>query len=226
MASATLLTKKPMSGEYLERQFSCSARKNAWVIFSGEDFKPWIGVFGTGDVSFFCGTAQFYGTNIFLIIAGGQGYIVDVKEGQLLRRTSWDYSYSCITVPKRPFVLVADNIGVWACYIDKDIDAIVGKRSVIDFDRFGAKLPPPPPEDDRIALDGIVFDTVSDAFLSGKAWWSIAWCNFRIDLNDMSTVIEKKILTSQWDAFLARPEIGGFPYSKDYSKHMSAYLLE
>jgi hypothetical protein len=42
----------------------------------------------------------------------------------------------------------------------------------------------------------------------------------------MSAVIGKDIISSQWDAFVALPGVGGFPMSQEYIKRMSAYRIE
>ena len=224
--TANLMTKKPISGEYLERQFSCSVLINTWVLFSGKDFKSWVGVFGNGTAPYFSSIAKFDGTNIFLIIAGGQGYIIDAMDGRLLLRTKWNYAYSCFTVPGHPFVLVASNIEVCASYIEKDVLATLQQLWCTYFDKLGHKVLPEPAELHRIALDGIVFDGIKDGFLSGKSWWSEGWHSFRIDITYMSAVIGKDIISSQWDAFVALLNVGGFPMSQEYIKRMSAYRVE
>jgi hypothetical protein len=226
MISAQLMTNKPILGEYLELQFSSSALTNTWVLFSGGNSKPWIGVFGNGHVSQYTGIARFNGTNIFLIIARGQGYIIDALDGRLLRRTTWDYSYSCLTVPEHSFVLVADTTEVWACYTDRDVFAKLEKPYFTSFDKYGHQILPEPRELHKIALDGIIFEGVMNNYLSGKCWWGQDWQGFRIDLEDMNAVIEKGIISSQWDAFLAIPDVGGYPQSKEYIKLMSSYWLE
>jgi hypothetical protein len=224
--TANLMTEKPISGEYLERQYMCSTGTNTWVLFSGACLTPWVGVFGNGVAGYFSCIAQFYGTNVFLIIASGQGYIINATDGRLLRRTKWDYSYSCLTVPERSFILVADNSKVWACYLEKDVFATVKKPWFTSFDESGKRLPPEPREFCQIALDGLVFDNLTDNKLLGKAWWLSGWYDFQIDLKDMKASIGKELVNSQWDAFEALPGRGGFPLSKEYIKHMSAYRLE
>jgi hypothetical protein len=225
MISANLLTEKPISGKYLELRFNCSSKTNTWVLFSGEDFPPWIGIFGDGSVSPFSGIARFHGTEIFLIIAGGQGYIVDAKEKLLLRQTKWDYSYSCCSVPNLSFVLVADVQKVWACNIDNEVYARVKKPWFTHFDKSGRQLPTTPDELLRIGLDGIVFDSIQNMFLSGKSWWGLDWHGFRIDLSDMSAIIEVKELSTQYDAFTALPSVGGYPLSQDYIERMASYHI-
>jgi hypothetical protein len=228
MISANLMTEKPISGRYLELPFTCSSKTNAWVLFSGEGFAPWIGIFGDGSVSFFSGIARFNGTEIFLIIAGGQGYIVDAREKRLLRQTSWSYSYSCCTVPDCSFVLVADTQEVWACSIDNDVfaRARVKETWFKSFDKHGNRIPPSPKEFYEIALDGIILECVTNISASGKAWWGEDWHSFKIDLKDMSALVEDKIISAQYHAFTALPDVGGYPLSQEYANRMASYRIQ
>lgn len=219
------MTEKPISGKYLERHYTCSEGKNVWVLFSGEGFKPWVGVFGEGSSPYFSFIAQFDETNIFLIIACGQGYIVNGADGLLIRRTKWDYSFSCFIVPERPFIAVANNQEVWACHVDKDIYATVEKPWFTNVDKSGNSLPPAQQELFGIALDGLVFDSISDNKLYGKSWWPPGWYRFQINLNNMSASIEKGLVNAQWDAFVALPDRGGFPFTPDYMNNMAKYSI-
>src|SRR5262252_7820658 len=99
--NAELLTTAPMSGSIRERHYHVSARTNAWVRFNDGLGDEWVGVFGAGEPSRFYAVIPFAddGGLTILVIAGGQGYVVDARSGELLRRTEWDYSQAVIAPP-------------------------------------------------------------------------------------------------------------------------------
>jgi hypothetical protein len=105
MVSAQLLTEKPLSGDYPERQYEPSARANTWVRFSdpANAWAPWVGVFGNNGAALYSAVVQFPDSQHALVIAAGQGYIVHAQSGGLVRKTRWSYSYSATAVPGREF---------------------------------------------------------------------------------------------------------------------------
>jgi hypothetical protein len=225
MISANLMTEKPESGKYLELSFN-SQRTNAWVLFSEEGLSPWIGIFGQGRHSLFSGIARFYGSDIFLIIADGQGYIFNARDKRLIRQTSWDYCYSCYTVPNRSFVLVADTQEVWACSVDNDVfaRARVEETWVTPLDKHNNRIPTDAEEYYRIALDGIVFENVTDTLVSGKAWEGQDWHSFVIDLRNMNAIVEVKIIFRNGCIYGAT-RCWRYPLSQDYINKMASIRI-
>src|SRR5262245_55937369 len=111
-----LLQTIPISGSIPERHFEVSAGSNAWAKFTDESGVEWVGGFGSGEGSRFHTVVRFAddGGRTVLVIAGGQGYVVDAASGDLIRRTPWHYSKAAIAIPERGFVVVADDTQIWA----------------------------------------------------------------------------------------------------------------
>ncbi len=153
----SLLTEKPISGTIRERRYGVSGGANLWVRFDDDATEPWVGVFGMGDVSPYCAVVPFDddGGRTVLVVAGGQGYIVDRISGTVLRETDWFYSYSALAPPTRDFVIVADNQHIWACRRDNDGVRATGPAFLI-----------PMQDIHQVALDGIVLCSSDRRMLS------------------------------------------------------------
>lgn len=173
-----LLSRIPISGTVRERHFHVSGGSNAWVRFDDEAEGAWVGVFGAGDVSRFTAVAPYgdHTGRTVLVIAGGQGYVVDARGGALLRRTPWDYAYAVAAPLGRDFVLVADTTHIWVAYRDRDVLAVSAVRH--PFDHWAERDADRPPT--RVAVDGIVFDAPGEEAVSGRAWQMDGWYAFRL----------------------------------------------
>jgi hypothetical protein len=196
-----LLNTPPISGTFTEHHFDVSARANAWVWFEGVDGGAWVGVFGSSELAPFNAAVQFSddGGRTVLVIAGGQGYIVDAVSRVLIRRTPWDYAYAAAAVPGRDFVLVADVTEIQAA--DRARDRLVWRRERAWYDYDNASPP------HRVALDGIVLDEVTVDELRGKVWEMEGWYAFRVRLPDLEFV-RGEFLTADWEAFAIPPPAG------------------
>ena len=83
-----LLKHIPISGTVVERHFHPSARSNLWVRFELGDGTEWVGVFGNAEQATYHAAVPFAeDVTTALVIAGGQGYVVDARIGTLLRKT-------------------------------------------------------------------------------------------------------------------------------------------
>lgn len=175
----TLLGSPPISGSVLERHFDVSAGTNAWVQFDNDEQGTWVGVFGSSGLTRFNAVAPFAddGGRTVLVIAGGQGYVVNAQSGELLRRTPWDYAQAAFVVPGRDFILVADDTRIWAADRSRDRYAWRRDRAWYDTDDLS------PPR--RVSLDGIIFDEMTGQELSGKVWEMDGWYGFRLGLDDL-----------------------------------------
>jgi hypothetical protein len=177
-----LLHAPPMSGTVLERHFEVSARKNEWVRFTDDDGAEWVGVFGSGEISGYSAVVPFADDNgrTVLVVAGGQGYVVDATSGSLLRRTPWDYAQQAMSVPGRDFVLVADTTELWAA--GRQEDRLAWRREPGWYD---ANQTAPT---HRVALDGIRFDAVTSNALTGRVWELDGWYAFRLGLPELEFI--------------------------------------
>jgi hypothetical protein len=196
-----LLRSPPISGMYTERHFDVSARSNTWVRFEGDEGEAWVGVFGRSELAAFDAVVPIAddGGRTVLVIAGSQGYIVDVAAGTLVRQTPWAYAYAAIAVPGRDFVLVADVTCIWASSRTEDRLAWRRDRAWYDSEEVGRAH--------RLALDGIVFDDVTSETLTGKVWEMDGWYAFRVRLPDLEFV-RGELLTADWEPFGLRAPAG------------------
>ena len=209
-----LLTTVPVSGSVQERHYEPSARTNTWVRFQPKDGPAWVGVFGNAGAAHFS-TAVPFGDALgpmVLVIAQGQGYIVDPRSGALIRKPPWFYSYSALAVPNRPFVLVATSTEIWITDRDRDTDARAAKR------------PPYAHDDTRVALDGLVFDHVGSEEATGWLWEIDGWYNFSMRYDDLLVRRGTRAAKDDW-AFTARFGSGGFPLGDRYSLWMKQFWL-
>lgn len=137
----------PQSGSVAERWFDASG-DCTWVRFADDEMDEWVGVFGNGGFVPNSRAAAIFGDNrTAMVIAGGQGYIVDAVSGDMLHKTAEDRFCDAISVPGRDFVIACDFTDLYA----------VSKNGVI------WRSP-------RIALDGIKFGSSTEQSLTGECW--------------------------------------------------------
>ena len=192
--NAQLLRTPPISGTVVERHFAVSAGANIWVRFTHPDAAEWIGVFGSAELAHFDAVVPFAddGGRTALVIAGGQGYIVDVVSGVLLRRTPWDYAYHAVAVPGSGRILVADCTAIWAT--DRTGDQRAWRREPAWYD-YHQESPA-----HRVALDGVIFDEVTVDQLTGKVWEMDGWYAFALRLPDLEFT-RGSCVAADWETF-------------------------
>jgi hypothetical protein len=186
-----LLIVVPVSGSVRERHYDVSGTRNAWVRFDSGTGDEWVGVFGAAEPSQFYAVVPFAddaGATV-LVIAGGQGYVVDVQSGDLLRRTQWWDSQTVIALPERDFMLVADDTTAWAT--DRTVDRPVWRREHANYDSR------PRSSAQRLALDGIVFQTATSDRVIGRVWEPEGWYSCSIDLSTLE-FIRESFLSADW----------------------------
>jgi hypothetical protein len=164
-----------------------------------------VGVFGNAEQASYHAAVPFADdVTTALVIAGGQGYVVDARIGTLLRKTPWSYAYSAVPVPGRDFLFVADTTEIWATYRDRDVTAVRPQRASYDSDKS--------PVPTRVALDGIVFDAPGPKAITGHVWELSGWYTFTLQYDGF--VFERGPLVSTEEGTIrGSVERGGFPPS-------------
>lgn len=183
-----LLYHPPISSTYCERHYD-AVGICTWVLFEDEAGEEWVGVFGSAGLASSSAVASFgddLGRTV-LVIARGQGYVVDAVTGELFRKTPWDYSHAVLTVPERDFVVVADVTEIWTTYRDRDVPVVPTESMDLG-------------QPDRVALDSILFDEATRDELTGKLWDMDGWYVFRLQFDSMR-VERGPLLSQEWDAF-------------------------
>ena len=171
-----ILTSPPLSGNMPEQAFD-AVGACTWVEFDLDESR-WAAAFGDGKVltkrrmvvPFGVGSAAF-------VIAGGKGYVVDVKSHKLLYRTKVDYWATAIPVPGRDFIVAAEFT---------TIEVLGSERPLWT--------------SDRIAVDGIILDSSTPDELVGKAWWEDGWYGFTLRYEGR-TFQRGPRLATDWKAF-------------------------
>lgn len=146
----------PLSGTVRERRFDAVGHCT-WVRFVPDDLTEWAGVFGNGGIVSHRKAVLFGDERTAMVIAGGQGYIVDAQTGELHLKTDCDCLCDVVAVPGREFVIACDFTDLYA----------VSKNGVV------WRSP-------QISRDGIEFDSATETSLSGRAWQGDDWHRFTI----------------------------------------------
>lgn len=150
--------KIPLSGTVPERHYD-AVGDCTWVRFVLDDATEWAAVFGNGNVVTNRAAVLFGDGRTALVIAGGQGYVIDAFTGELHHKTQCDYLHNAIPVPNRDFIVACDWSNLYA------------------FSRAGQLW-----RRRNFALDGIEFDSATETSLVGRAWHPDGWRRFTLDL--------------------------------------------
>ena len=196
-----ILSKPPISGTVVERHFNVSAASNLWVKFMDPEGDEWVGVFGNG-ITRFEAVVPFGDDpeGAVLVIAGGQGYIIDLSSRTLVRQTRWDDADHAISVPQHAYVVVARTIRVVAVGRADERDVIRTEMGWYDYQ--GESGPTR-----RIALDGVIFTAASTTQIEGRLWDGDGWYAFTLTLPQL-TVTRERLLAHEWEAFGTIPPAG------------------
>ena len=171
---ADILNNPPVSGTIDEVQFD-AVGDCTWVRFSNSS-REWAGVFGKGDVANHINTVTvFDGEKHAFVIAGGQGYVVNLEERSLQYKTPDDCLQGSIAIPQKALVLTCDH------------------TNLIIYDS-AKKLW----ESDRVALDGIEFTEATSDQVSGYIWQIEGWYSFIFDV-ETREMAEQEFLSAEWD---------------------------
>ena len=146
----------PDSGTVPEHRFVAEGNCT-WVRFQTDSHDEWAGVFGNGGVVQHSKAVVFADNRTALIIAGGQGYVIDMQDKTLLHKTACDHLCDAIAVPSREFVIACDFTDLYA----------------VSRNRVTWHSP-------RIALDGIQLDDANETMLEAKARQANGWRRFTL----------------------------------------------
>lgn len=180
MMHVEILPHPPTSGSIEERWFNARGACT-WVRFTEADGHEWAGVFGNGDFTQYRAAVLFNEQQSAFIIAGGQGYALDLGTRRLLYLTPHDYQVGIIAVPGRDLVIAADFT-----------------------DLFAYSSAGPVWRSGRIALDGVHLARATSTELEGHVWQGDAWYEFRLTL-DGWRVTQGRAAAEDWLAFDVRP---------------------
>ena len=106
---AEILKTPTLSGDYEEHNFSTSGN-TLCVKFTDDEYLEWCGVFSLGIKSIYSFVVRIPRKPEFLIIAGGQGYIVNVNTRELVAKTEWDDIQSIIYNEEEDIFVVTDGL--------------------------------------------------------------------------------------------------------------------
>lgn len=158
MLEAEILKAPPMSGEYEEHDFSISGN-TVWVKFLDSDYIEWCGVFSRGNSSF-TGVIKCQNEHVFLVIAGGQGYFLDINTRKIISKTKWDNIESVIYNEATESFVISDGLYL-AIMKDSDIVWI----------------------SERISVEGISFLNINKQEVTGILNdLTDEWCNFKFNV--------------------------------------------
>lgn len=74
---AKILERSPLSGDFEEYSFIESGNNTLWVKFLDSEYLEWVGVFSQGGWKSNNIILPLPDNDLFLVVAGGQGYFVD-----------------------------------------------------------------------------------------------------------------------------------------------------
>ncbi|MFN2399012.1 MAG: hypothetical protein ABR543_10305 [Gemmatimonadaceae bacterium] len=213
---ATLLTQIPESGTLEEQHFSVSADRNAWVLFEQSKFQ-WVGVFGSTESADFTGIASFDAdaAQTVLVVAGGQGYVVDVPSRSLVRKTPWDYCYAAMPVIGADLVVCADPWSIWTTSGEGDVYARITDPRHTDMNGG--------PDRERIAWDAIILDDLDETTVTGRLEELEGWYEFRLSLTTMT--VERGRQITGIEAGIQADYARGYPPNEAARERSASYAL-
>lgn len=115
---------RPISGCFPEQHFGPVTPYAAWVMFTDKDYQQWVGSFAQGWEGFATSIINLEEYEKTLIIAGGNGYLIEVTKRQLLNETELSAIKTAIADPGRQRIIFSNGLNLQ--YIDFD-----GKISIL-----------------------------------------------------------------------------------------------
>lgn len=167
--NAKLLENRPLSGTFPEQWYEAMG-ECTFVLFEDLDYVEWLGVFGNGGITKYSAAIQFLNTTSVLVIAQGEGYVVDNQTKKLIYKTKCDYIVNAVQIPARDLVFACDFTNLYAFSSKEQIW-----------------------QSDDIASDGIELGKVTGGFVHGKAWQYSQWYSFTVKVDDLSLELGKVI---------------------------------
>ncbi|AUZ45085.1 hypothetical protein [Pseudomonas sp. 24 E 13] len=146
----------------LPLQFSATGQghhsEGVVIRFSPEAMPSWVGNFQPGFCRFSC-VLELGSTFHVMIVAGGQGYIVDIRSGVLLKHFGGDIEY-LVSIPELDSVLVSN--GLWLRLVKGEAEVWCSER---------------------LSLDGIrnIQVSLADGIITGEGWYvDDCWYPFKV----------------------------------------------
>ena len=166
-----------MSGSIPEVQFDAFGACT-WVRFDSDEVESWAGIFGNGPgFSSAAAAVPSHDERHCLVLARSRAYCVDVRAR----------SKVC-SIDGLPFVsaIAIQRPASWAVCTYTELLAL--GSSGISW------------RSERVALDGIIFESASATVVTGKVWQLEGWYNFRLDVSDMRFE-RREFVTRDWFEF-------------------------
>lgn len=141
---AEILKSVPISGTFEEYIFSVSGDV-LWVKFLDSEYLEWVGTFDLGDSynsSFVC--LESNASSLCFVVAGGQGYFVNINEKKVLAKTKWSSIDSAI---------YSANENCWV--VSNGLNLGILKNMELEW------------LSERISLDGITFTSQQGEVVAG-----------------------------------------------------------
>ena len=172
---ARLLESIPISGSVDEVRFDALG-DCTWVEFGDLDSR-WVGVFGRGHTTL-SSLTRFDVNGAIFVIAGGQGYVIDLAARTCSLKTSCSILQSAIPVSGADMVIACDFTDIFAYGLKSECWS-----------------------SDRIAHDGIRLDRANQNELFGEVCHpSEGWSSFTYDMKT-HVIIRESLLSPPWDNF-------------------------
>jgi hypothetical protein len=176
-----VLDKPPISGSMAEVQFD-AVGNCTWIKFD-DGLDEWTGVFGQGGIARHVNAATLFNNDKHaFVIAGGQGYVINLADKSLVYKAPDDYLQDLIAIPSHDLILTCNYT---------DLILYDSKKKLW--------------ESDRLALDGIKFTEASADNVCGYIWQIGGWYSFVFDVTSRS-ITEQKFMASECDFFEQKPK--------------------
>ena len=140
---------RPLSGQYPEKHFGETTPYSLWVKFTDKDFNEWVGSFTQGWEGNVTTIINFDKEERAFIVAGGDGYLFDTTNRQLINVVELSGIKTVIADELNQRIIFSEGL---------DIQCInhQGKHSIL-FDKY--------------FFDEIEFMEVRDSILSARYWY-------------------------------------------------------
>lgn len=149
----------PISGEFTEFKFDASG-DCTWVKFSGENVVV-VGIFGNGELTKSSATL-FDDEKHVLILASGQGYIVDLASMKLTHKTERSYLTHAKVIHDTKLIAANDFFSV-LLYTPEGLVWVA----------------------ERVANDDLRIDEATAKLISGTFWNGTEISNFTLDITSV-----------------------------------------
>jgi hypothetical protein len=120
---------RPISGQFQEKHFGQVTPYSIWVLFTDKGYQHWVGSFAQGWEGFPTLIFNLDEQEKALIVAGGDGYLINVLQKELLNEDELSGIKTAITDAERQRIIFSDGLNLHC--IDFD-----GKVSILYDDHY------------------------------------------------------------------------------------------